>query len=206
MDPYLILLCVGFGGLLLMAVSGLGHHHSHPHAGGAVRGHGHGHVRAGGNHHQSHGGATRLLALLSPRILSSLLLGGGAVGLALRPLLAGWPAWVLAVLAAAGAVAFERWLVQPVWRVLFNFASRPARTLESTLLEEGRAATNFDAAGDGLVALDMDGQVRQVLGTLCPEDRAAGLRVRAGDRVFVRAVDARRNRCTVSKVIMKEEL
>ena len=68
------------------------------------------------------------------------------------------------------------------------------------MLEEGRAATNFDAAGDGIVALDLDGQVRQVLGTLCAEDRAAGLRVRAGDRVFVRSVDARRNRCTVAKV------
>ena len=144
---------------------------------------------------------TRWFTLLSPRVVSSLLLGGGATGLALRAPLAGRPAWDLVALSAAGAWAFERWLVQPVWRGLFNFASQPARTLESTLLEEGRAATNFDAAGDGLVALDLDGQVRQVLGTLCAEDLAAGLRVRAGDRVFVRAVDARRNRCTVSKVL-----
>lgn len=203
MDPYLLLLGVGFGGLLIMAVSGLGHHHhSHGHghsAGHSHHSHGYGHGRGHG-HHGHHGGAAKFLALLSPRVLSSLLLGAGATGLALHPLFAGRSAWVLAALAAVGAVAFERWLVQPVWRVLFNFASRPARTLESTLLEEGRAATNFDADGDGLVALDLDGQVRQVLGTLCAEDRAAGLRVCAGDRLFVRAVDARRNRCTVSKV------
>ena len=189
MDSYLVLLCLGFGGLLLMAISGLGHHHQHH------GGHGH-HHEHGGHHHE----VAKLFTLLSPRVVSSLLLGCGATGLALRALLPDWPAWLLAALSVGGAWVFERWIVQPVWRGLFNFASQPARTLESTLLEEGRAATNFDAAGDGLVALDLDGQVRQVLGTLCAEDRAEGLRVRAGDRVFVRAVDARRNRCTVSKV------
>ena len=196
MDPYLVLLCLGFAGLLLMALSGLGHHQHHGGHGQHHGGRGHG---APGHHHH-HGGEARWITLLSPRVVSSLLLGCGASGLALRAVLAGPPTWLLAALSVAGACVFERWIVQPVWRGLFNFASRPARTLESTLLEEGQAATNFDAAGDGLVALDLDGQVRQVLGTLCAEDRAAGLRVRAGDRVFVRAVDARRNRCTVAKV------
>ncbi len=194
MDPYLLLLCTGFGGLLLMALSGLGHHH-HGH------GHGHSHHGAGrGPHVHGVNPTARLLTLLSPRVLSSLLLGLGAAGLALRPLLVGRPAWVLPVLAAGGAWAFERLVVQPVWRTLFNFASQPARTLESLVLEEGQAVTNFDAAGDGLISVELDGQSRQLLGTLCAEDRAAGRRVRAGDRLFVRAVDERRNRCSVSKV------
>lgn len=144
-----------------------------------------------------------MLTLVSPRILSSLLLGLGATGLTLRPLLAGWPAWLLPALATLGALLFERLIVQPLWKTLFNFASQPARTLESLLLEEGRAVSNFDPAGDGMIAVELDGQTRQLLAKLCAEDRTAGLRVRAGDRVFVRAVDAKRNRCTVAKVIMK---
>jgi translation initiation factor IF-1 len=40
--------------------------------------------------------------------------------------------------------------------------------------------------------------VVQVLGTLRAEDRALGVRVRAGDRVRIEDVDVERNRCTVS--------
>jgi hypothetical protein len=40
--------------------------------------------------------------------------------------------------------------------------------------------------------------VVQLLGELRPEDRAAGVRVRAGDRLRVEDVDGERNRCTVS--------
>ena len=60
------------------------------------------------------------------------------------------------------------------------------------------AASGFDANGQGLVTLEVDGQVVQVLGTLRHEDRALGLRVRAGDRLRVENVDAERHRCTVS--------
>jgi len=63
-----------------------------------------------------------------------------------------------------------------------------------------RAATGFDANGQGLVTAEVDGQVIQVLGTLRSEDRAAGIRVRSGDRLRVEDVDSRRNRCTVSYV------
>jgi hypothetical protein len=58
--------------------------------------------------------------------------------------------------------------------------------------------TAFDENGQGLVAVDLDGQVVQVLATLPPPERAAGVRVHAGDRVRIESVDARRNRCTVS--------
>ncbi len=64
------------------------------------------------------------------------------------------------------------------------------------MLEEGQAVTNFDATGCGLIAVDLDGQVRQLLGNLLPEERTGGGRVRAGDRVFIRAVDPLRNSCT----------
>ena len=60
------------------------------------------------------------------------------------------------------------------------------------------AVTGFDRDGHGLVALELDGQVVQVLATLRAADRAAGVRVRAGDRVRVEEIDAARNRCVVS--------
>src|SRR5690242_21629030 len=57
-----------------------------------------------------------------------------------------------------------------------------------------RSATSFDAKGDGLVALELDGQLVQLLGTLHREEQEAGVRVRAGDAVRIDEVDAERNR------------
>jgi hypothetical protein len=93
---------------------------------------------------------------------------------------------------------FERGLVQPLWNFLLNFASQPARMLDQLLLEEARAATDFDSSGSGLVRVELDGQARQILGTLCREERTGGVRVRTGDRLFIREVDGTRNTCTVS--------
>jgi hypothetical protein len=46
--------------------------------------------------------------------------------------------------------------------------------------------------------MTVDGQVVQLLGTLRTEDLAAGIRVRAGDRVIIESIDSRRQRCVVS--------
>ena len=217
MDGYFFILCLGFGGLLFMSLLGLGHHQV------AGRGHaGAGHASHGSNsgaHHHAGGGrgpalkmkgphsvknhrpAGWLLGLLSPRVLFSLLLGFGAAGTLLHPLATRWPVFLLPLCAVLGAYVFEWYAVQPLWRLLFGFASKPARTLESIVLEEGKAVTNFDATGHGLIAVDLDGQVRQLLGSLVPEERTAGAgRVRAGDRLFIRAVDPQRNSCTVSRL------
>ena len=53
-------------------------------------------------------------------------------------------------------------------------------------------------SGGVLIAVDVDGQVVQVLGTLRREDRALGVRVRAGDRLRIEDVDGAKHRCTVS--------
>ena len=87
--------------------------------------------------------------------------------------------------------------MRPLWNFLFRFESTPALTLESCIGDEARAAMSFDARGNGLIALELDGQVVQLLGSLRPEDRDAGIRVHAGDPVFIDDVDAARNRCTV---------
>ena len=199
MELYLFCLCLSFGGLVLMALSGLGHRHA-----------GHGHARGGkGSAHHRHTGqrnsgrtnaALFLLGLFSPRVLFSVLLGFGATGLLLDSVIH-LPSTFLLLLAAVGGWSFERFIVGPFWNLLFGFASKPARTLESITFEAGKAATDFDTTGHGLVLLELDGQVRQVLGTLAPEERTADApRVRTGERLFIRSVDGRRNVCTVSRL------
>jgi hypothetical protein len=136
-----------------------------------------------------------VLALLSPRVAFSVLVGFGASGLLLRGVLHE-PALLAAAL--GGGLAFEWLLVAPVWRFFFRFASSPAQTLESVVSDEARAVTSFDADGNGLVAVELDGQVVQLLATLNAAERSAARNVRAGDRLRIEAVDDTRNRCTVS--------
>ncbi len=133
---------------------------------------------------------------MSPRVAFSVLVGFGAIGLALRAVLGG--PWLFAA-AVAGGIVFEAAIVGPIWNLLLRFASQPAMTLEHGVMDEAEAATSFNADGDGLVKFVLDGQVVQLLGTLSPADRATGIRVRAGDRLIIEAVDAARQRCTVSR-------
>jgi translation initiation factor IF-1 len=71
-------------------------------------------------------------------------------------------------------------------------------TLDSAVADEARAVTSFDASGYGLVAVELDGQVVQLLATLTAAERNAAHKVRAGDRLRIEAVDTARNRCTVT--------
>jgi len=213
-DPYLFALLLGGIGLLAMAVLGLGGH-SH---GAGLKGH-HGHV-AGAHGHQGHGSAGhahgpashghgdgahqvahheapsgRWLLLLSPRVWFTLLVGFGAGGILARPL----GSSLLQLLAGvAGAVLFEAMLVRPLWNFLARFESSPAQTLEHGVMDEAEAVSGFNASGEGLVRMTVDGQVVQLLGTLRAEDLDAGIRVRAGDRVIIESIDSRRQRCVVS--------
>jgi hypothetical protein len=210
MNLYVWSLAAGGLGLVAMAVSGVGRH-GH---GAGVR-HGgarHGPAHPGGARHQTapsahqHGphsprapraARASLAYVLSPRVLFSLLVGAGASGLAAQTVL---PEPFVFGIALAGGIAFERLLVTPVWNFLLKFASEPALSLETAIADEARAITGFDADGHGMIAVELDGRVVQVLGTLRPEDRAAGIQVRAGDTVRIEEVDDRRNRCTVSFV------
>lgn len=213
MTGYDFAFALGAAGLLVMGLGGLGTHgptHGGGHHHGAHHGAHHGGAlhepgRGGAPHHDGSGhghavpqvGGARdaLLALATPRVLFALAFGFGAAGMLLGQLLGGAP---LAAAALLCAVAFERLVVAPVWRLLLRFASAPAMTLETALFDEARAASGFDANGEGLVALELDGQVVQLLGRLRAEDRPR--RVRAGDRLRVEDVDPERNRCTVSYV------
>jgi len=208
MDPYTFSLTLGGVGLGVMALSGfaqaahLGHSHG-AHGHGAAHnsraGDGHTtHVPAGGGRHggvRGGSGTSRLLALLQPRVAFSVLVGIGASGLLLRPLI---PEPGLLIASLGAGLLFEWGLVAPLWRFLFRFASEPAQTLESVVSDEARAVTSFDANGNGLVAVELDGQVVQLLATLNATERAAARKVRAGDRLRIEAVDDTRNRCTVT--------
>ena len=186
-----------------MAMGGIA---AHSHGGGTGHGSTHpsGHalpVRGGRSamrtgHHSTGNPASRAIwALMSPRVLFSILLGVGTSGVLLRPVLGGTP---LLLLAGTGGILFERIIVAPIWNFALRFASEPAHTLESAIADEARAVTTFDANGLGMIEVDLDGQVVRVLGTLVPADRSAGVRIHSGDRVRIEAVDAERNRCTVS--------
>ena len=214
MDIYLTALALGGVGLAGMAVGGLGRHgHSHGdahgHAGHAhaahhtshdaghhAVAHTHGHAGAHDAHaHQSSGNA--LLSLMSPRLLFSVALGLGTAGILLRSIL---PEPVLFAAALGLGILFERLIVSPVWNLTFKFASNPASTLESAVMDEATAVTAFDRNGQGLIAVEVDGQMVQILGTLNPGDRQMNVRVPAGTRLRIEDVDAARNRCTVSLI------
>ena len=136
-----------------------------------------------------------MLALLSPRVAFSVLVGVGAAGVLLRPVLS---ERALLIASFGAGLVFEWMIVSPLWRFLFRFASAPALTLESAITDEARAVTAFDADGHGLVAVELDGQVVQLLATLNAKEQTAARRVRIGDRLRIEAVDTARNRCTVT--------
>lgn len=132
---------------------------------------------------------------MSPRVLFSVCLGVGTAGVVLRGMMSGTP---LLLSSLAAGVLFEAALVRPLWNSLFTFASKPALTLESAIAGEATAVSNFDRNGQGLIAIEMDGQMVQLLGTLQADDRAMAVRISAGTRLRIEDVDAARNRCTVS--------
>jgi len=132
---------------------------------------------------------------MSPRTLFSMCLGFGTAGLLLRPVLGGV---TLALASLLGGIIFERFIVSPLWNFTMRFASRPATTLESAVSDEATAVTSFDANGQGIVSLEVDGHVVQILATLQANDRLLGSRVRAGQRLRIEAVDEVKNCCTVS--------
>jgi hypothetical protein len=147
------------------------------------------------------GWTSHVLSWLSPRVLFNVLVGFGATGLIVERLVGPFLALPIALI---GGIAFESVVVRPIFNSLFRFESRPAQTLESALMSEGRAVTGFDANGNGLISLELGGEVVQVLGTQLNEEREAGVRIRAGDIVRIEEIDDTRNRCTVSRIGLGE--
>jgi hypothetical protein len=213
MDVYAFALALGAAGLAAMTFLGFQHGHTPGHHGGSHHtGHsggdhpvgdhsGHSHDPSGQHHHGN--GSTRWALFLSPRIWFSVLVGFGATGLLLQHHITGL---ILLGLALLGGIAFEGLLMRPLWSLVSRFESEPAMTLETGVMDDAEAVTGFNRQGEGLVRLDLDGQVVQLLGVLTADERTAGVRVAAGDRLLVEAVDPARQRCTVSRRALADPL
>jgi hypothetical protein len=185
---FLSSMILGLVGLLAMTALGVGHgsgghgHSSHGHSDSGHHGHDH-----------DASSSTKWLALISPRVIFSLALGFGAVGLVAEKFV------ILALsipLAIIGAIALERILIQPYWKLMMRFASKPAQNLESAAFSRAKAVMDFDASGSGLIELELDGQVRQVLGTLKSGQEA---RVTRGNTLRIESVTDAGN-CIVSLI------
>jgi hypothetical protein len=207
MDLYIFSVVLGAAGMAAMAFLGFSSshgvtHHGHDTSGHEMHGIG-GHAHSVNVAHASHhvSGHAHLWTWSSPRVLFNFLVGFGATGLIVERLVGPFLALPIAVV---GGVAFETLVVRPIFNSLFRFESGPAQTLESALMSEGRAVTGFDANGNGLISLELGGEVVQVLGIQLKADLAGGARIRAGDIVRIEEVDSTRNRCTVSRIGLGE--
>jgi translation initiation factor IF-1 len=227
MDLYIFCVVLGAAGMAAMALLGFTSSHSggaHAHDTGGhefhgVAGHIHstptahaGHIAAHGHagahaHAVTHGHGhpdtwkSTAWSWLSPRVLFNVLVGFGATGLIAEKLVG--PVLALPI-ALVGGLAFEALVVRPIFNSLFRFESQPAQTLESAIMSQGKAVTGFDVNGNGLIALELGGEIVQILGTLTADERKAGIRVRAGDAVRIEDIDSQRNRCTVSRIGLSE--
>jgi hypothetical protein len=195
--------------------------HAHIDAGHGHVGHAHGHVHHGhapnvgphGQHHDNpnadgdHDGAAQtqgglmaallwIMPLLSPLNWFSWMLGAGAAGIIAVSI----PEPGRAAIAVAGALGFNLFVVKPMWRVIFGFASRPAKNLDGCLMQQVEAVTAFNQRGEGLVRVNIDGQSTDVLARLTSGERAQGASVSRGDRLLIEEVDASTNSCRVSRV------
>jgi hypothetical protein len=136
-----------------------------------------------------------LMPLLSPLNWFSWMLGAGAAGsLALMV-----PEPFRALIALAGALGFNGLILKPIWKLIFSFASEPAKNLDGCLLQEVEAVTAFDEKGRGLVRVIIDGRTEDVLARLENPDLALS-RIRRGDRLLIEEVDPHTNSCRVSRV------
>jgi hypothetical protein len=189
---FLSSMILGLVGLLAMTALGLGHgsgghgHSSHGHSDSTHHGHDH-------DSGPSSNSSTKWLALISPRVIFSLALGFGAVGLVAEKFV------ILALsipVAIIGAIALERILIQPYWKLMMRFASKPAQNLERAAFSQAKAVMDFDSSGSGLIELELDGQVRQVPGTLKSGQQA---RVTRGKTLRIESVNDAGN-CIVSLI------
>lgn len=183
---FLTCMVIGLVGLLVMAVPAFARHGAH----GTLPAHGAA-THAPAHHPSAAASATRFIP--SPRLVFSVLALYGAFGNALvravhlTPLVAG-------LVAVVPALVVERFVVTPVWKLLFRFAGQPSSPLAELVLCEATAVTAF-RNGRGIVSLVRDGRLVQFAAQL-PASHATR-EVRVGDRLRVEDLDAQRERVTV---------
>jgi hypothetical protein len=214
---YLLPFWIGLFGFLALFGLSFGHV-GHGHADGGHAGHGghgsHGHAPSGHVHSASHAGShagshhglvkaikfvkggSNWLSLFSPLAIFSICLGFGATGILLEHRIL--KEFVLPA-AIAGGVGFNYLLNSVITNLLMKYASNPSEGLEGMVAKLGKATSNFDQAGYGVIELVIDQQTVQVLARLDPSEVSEGVRVRKGDNLLVTEVDAAKNQCRVTR-------
>ena len=71
--------------------------------------------------------------------------------------------------------------------------------MEGAVAGTAEVITNFDHTGKGLVKVNMDGQIVQLLARLEPAEVAKGVAVNKGDQVVLTEVNAKASTCTVTR-------
>lgn len=194
----------GHGGMGHTGTAGTAGHHSAPAP--VALGHGHGHGQAQVQHTQGHSAATSvqqrastaLWTLFSPLTIFSVCLGAGATGILARAYI--HLPFLMAFTAAMGGILFYGALVKPLWGLIFKFASNPAETLSGAVAREAVATGHFNAAGQGIVQVTVDGEYVRLLARLETEDKDRGISVSSGDKLVVTSVDEKRNTCRVTRL------
>jgi hypothetical protein len=132
----------------------------------------------------------------SPRAICSALALYGAFGNALVH-----AAHLTIVLAALSAVLptllVERFLVRPLWHLLFRFQGEPSSPMDELILAEARAVVPF-RNGRGIVSTIRDGRSVQLAAQLSADEAQQAVNV--GDPLRIETVDARRERVVVSRL------
>lgn len=169
-------------------------HDTHGHAPNAHHAHGHSEASNAG------GAANNLAAVmmvLSPMTLFSVSLGTGATGLLLA---ARFPVALTALLALLGGLALFALVVRPLIGLAQRFVSKPATTLAGVVAGEAVAQNRFDATGQGIVNVSIDGQAVRLLARLEQDDHANGVTVAPGDHLVITQIDEARNTCRVTNI------
>jgi hypothetical protein len=89
----------------------------------------------------------------------------------------------------------DRWMVRPLWNLVFKLQATPSGPLGALVLNDAVAVVPF-RNGRGVVSTHRDGRVVQLAARLCDEQIA--LTVKVGDRLRIEEVDSGRERVTVS--------
>jgi hypothetical protein len=139
-------------------------------------------------------GSSRLKFVPSPRWICTVFALYGAFGNALIHA-THLPLVVAALFAAFPALVVERFVVRPVWNLLFRFQAEPSSPMQELIFAEARAVVPF-RNGRGIVSTLRDGRIVQLAAQLTVEQATAPVKV--GDLLRIELVDARRERVTVS--------
>lgn len=191
---------LGFLALVLLGTfhgsKGLGRHGSHGgHHGGHHSGHHNSHGHRGFGSSFGKFAKMKLLLSISPIDIFAFSLGTGATGLLLPHSLS---TNVILMLAIVVGLIFDLAFLKPIFNFALQFVSKPSDGLEGTVAKTATAISKFDASGQGLVMVVIDGEEKQVLARL--ENDEVGSHVAKGDQLLVTNIDPRKNICQVSKV------